>query len=219
MKSIMQEASSLSKAIEQGWVKAGQPQEFTVRILEEPQKNFFGFTVKSAKVALFFEDRKTTKIEPRQHEPRHEQRAQHPSVKQRRGKEEMRTKGAIVEQPTRLRFQTEQKEREAMVSESPQQQKQRQPLWTDEMTLAAKNWLTTTLRIMGQESTTFTIEPQRWHLRIILSNTLHKDEQKEKHLLASFATILLETLKRQFKTGLRGHKIVLTHASRNSGGR
>lgn len=55
MKSIMQEASSIAKAIEQAWMTAGQPAEFTIKVLEEPQKNFIGFTTRSAKIALFFE--------------------------------------------------------------------------------------------------------------------------------------------------------------------
>ena len=54
MKSVIQEASSLSKAIEQGWVKAGKPQEFSIRILQEPSKNFLGITLQNAKVAFFF---------------------------------------------------------------------------------------------------------------------------------------------------------------------
>lgn len=209
MKSIMHEASSISKAIEQGWIKAGQPQEFTVKILEEPEKNFFGFTTKSAKIALFFEDRKTTKPESRHFEPR-----QHPAPRHKRGRDEERAK----EQPTRLRFQTEpaKEVKEAFIAEPSQsQQKQRQPLWSDEMIYSAKNWLTKTLHHMDK-NVTFTIEPQRWHLRIVLSAPLHPDAQKEKHMLASLATLLLETLKRQFKTGLRGHKIVLTHGSRSN---
>lgn len=54
MKSVIQEASSLSKAIEEGWAKAGKPQEFSIRILQEADKNFLGMTIKSAKIALFF---------------------------------------------------------------------------------------------------------------------------------------------------------------------
>jgi hypothetical protein len=54
MKSVIQEASSLSKAIEQGWIKAGKPQEFSIRILQEPNKNFLGITLQNAKVAVFF---------------------------------------------------------------------------------------------------------------------------------------------------------------------
>ena len=44
MKSIMEEASSVAKAIEKGWQRAGKPQEFTVKVFEEPQKNFIGLT-------------------------------------------------------------------------------------------------------------------------------------------------------------------------------
>lgn len=54
MKSVIQEASSLMKAIEKGWEKAGSPHEFTVKILEEPQRNFIGLTTKQAKVCILF---------------------------------------------------------------------------------------------------------------------------------------------------------------------
>lgn len=71
MKSILQEASSLAKAIEQGWVKAGKPKEFSVKIYEEPEKNFFGLTTKNAKVGIFYHDKQQTPHEryPRKHMP------------------------------------------------------------------------------------------------------------------------------------------------------
>lgn len=57
MKSLMEEASSISKAIENAWNRAGNPQEFSVKILELPKTSFFGLkTAKSAKVALFFNE-------------------------------------------------------------------------------------------------------------------------------------------------------------------
>jgi hypothetical protein len=57
MKSIMEEASSISKAIENAWNRAGQPQEFSVKILEHPKTTFFGLkTEKSAKIAFFFNE-------------------------------------------------------------------------------------------------------------------------------------------------------------------
>lgn len=57
MKSIICEASSIAKAIEQGWKKAGLPQNFSVKILEKEEKNFIGLTKKPAKIALFFENK------------------------------------------------------------------------------------------------------------------------------------------------------------------
>ncbi len=56
MKSIIQESSSIAKAIEEAWKKADQPKEFSVKIFQEPKKNFFGFTKISAKIGFFFKD-------------------------------------------------------------------------------------------------------------------------------------------------------------------
>lgn len=56
MKSVIEEASTVFKAIEKGWLKAGQPKEFTVKIFEKPSKNFFGITTKSAKIGIFFKE-------------------------------------------------------------------------------------------------------------------------------------------------------------------
>ena len=56
MKSLVEEASSVVKAIEKAWNRAGCPQTFSVKVFEAPETNFFGFTKKSAKVGIFFEE-------------------------------------------------------------------------------------------------------------------------------------------------------------------
>lgn len=56
MKSLVEEASTIQKAVEKAWIRAGKPAEFTVKIFEEPKHNFFGMTTRSAKVALFFKN-------------------------------------------------------------------------------------------------------------------------------------------------------------------
>ena len=50
MKSIMEEASTIAKAISKSWERAGKPASFSVKVLEEPQTNFLGMTVKPAKI-------------------------------------------------------------------------------------------------------------------------------------------------------------------------
>lgn len=62
MKSVMEEASSIFKAIENAWKRAGQPHDFSVKVFEEPQRNFFGLTVKSAKIGLFFDEKSLPKV-------------------------------------------------------------------------------------------------------------------------------------------------------------
>lgn len=57
MKSVIQEGSSLVKAIEEGWKKAGKPTEFSVKIYQEAEYGFLGLgTKKNAKVCIFFEE-------------------------------------------------------------------------------------------------------------------------------------------------------------------
>ncbi len=55
MKSIVEEASSIGKAIEQAWIRAGSPADFSVKIFEESRRNMFGLTTQSAKIGLFFD--------------------------------------------------------------------------------------------------------------------------------------------------------------------
>lgn len=66
MKSIIQEASSIAKAIEQGLEKAGNPRDFSIKILEYPEKNFFRLTTRSAKIALYWDEKGGAKrqVEP-----------------------------------------------------------------------------------------------------------------------------------------------------------
>jgi len=74
MKSIVQEASTIAKAIEQGWKLAGEPREFSIKVLEAPTHNFFGFTTRSAKVAIVFQEQQ----QARQATPSGRERAREP---------------------------------------------------------------------------------------------------------------------------------------------
>ncbi len=80
MKSIMEEASSIAKAIEAAWIRAEKPHEFSVKVFEEPEKNFFGMVTKSAKIGLFFKhvEKKLSYKEQKEHAARHKPTA-HPS--------------------------------------------------------------------------------------------------------------------------------------------
>jgi hypothetical protein len=223
MKSVMQEASSLIKAIEQGWIKAGQPQEFSIKILEEPQKNFIGMTIRSAKIALFFDEVSVAKAHENVPKQKHSgqqprEKAKSPAPIARNARESnvresregtLGTKNIPQVQPAKNKPQKSQSTE--LSPAKPGQQRQFQILWTEQMVMEAQGWLDEVLKTLNLGHITFTIEPQNFHLRITLSGQLLPDRDKEKQLLASFATLLLETLKHTFKTGLKGHKIVLTH--------
>lgn len=210
MKSIMHEASSIGKAIEQGWEKAGKPKEFSVKILEEAQKNFIGLTKRSAKIALLF-DEKYTKHEtvkaPTKNAPKH---AQMRKEAPKEHKESVQHKQA----PVKPAHQAQEKPAKQVPqsAETPKrQQKQFAPLWNDEMVAVAREWVDGTLKTMDIAHGGFTVQPQNFHLRIVFKKPVIADANKEKQLFASFSTLILETLKGKFRLGLRGHKIVLTH--------
>ncbi len=74
MKSIVQEASSIEKAINKAWEEAGRPAEFSVRILEHPTRNFFGFLKRSAKVALVFPSQNKSQERSRDKKPVRDER-------------------------------------------------------------------------------------------------------------------------------------------------
>jgi hypothetical protein len=59
MKSLIEEASSIAKAVEKAWERAGNPQSFSIKIFELPEKNFIGMTTKYAKIGFFFEEKYT----------------------------------------------------------------------------------------------------------------------------------------------------------------
>ncbi|MFA6066532.1 MAG: hypothetical protein WC707_05130 [Candidatus Babeliaceae bacterium] len=199
MKSVMQEASSIAKAIEQGWIKANKPQEFSVKILEEPQRNFIGMTIKSAKVALFFNDKTAAPVAPQRYQENK------PRLHEKREKKEFQKP---VYKPTEQVAPAAES-----ASEAPAPRQTTQPLWNDAMLSTVNTWVKDTLRIIEKENITFTVEQQNFHIRITFSQPIMETADKEKHLLASFSTLIIETLKRQFRMGLKGHKIVLTHAT------
>ncbi len=198
MKSIMQEASSIAKAIEQAWMTAGQPAEFTIKVLEEPQKNFIGFTTRSAKIALFFEMAPSAKPQAPKAKPAVSRHTE-----------------AKVMQPKPVIQEREQKEPVAPRQAHPTR-RQYKPYWNDAMVNFTKEWLQETLSLMGIGNVPFTIEPSDFYLRVTFGQSLIGEEAQEKRLFASLATLIIETLKRTFKTGLRGHKIVLIPAAHDS---
>ena len=62
MKSIMEQASSITKAIEKAWNRAGNPEEFSIKIFQTEERNFFGMTTKPAKIGIFFTEKPVTPI-------------------------------------------------------------------------------------------------------------------------------------------------------------
>lgn len=231
MKSIVQEASTIAKAIEQGWKEAGQPQEFSIKILETPEHNFLGMTTRSAKVALFFnhthqnhskDEKRSQKKErtsrPKQNRPKHANQLvqaepkQTPVEQKKQAKKPTPKRKNSTPQAPKVNIEVNKKEVTPERTEPKPTRKKAAGMWNDELVQSAQEWFEKTLKVMNKSDISFTIEPQNFYLRITLNQSLLKDEAKEKHLLASLSSLMLATVKKRFRKALRGHKIVLTHA-------
>jgi predicted RNA-binding protein Jag len=205
MKSIVEEASSIAKAIENGWIRAGKPQEFTVRIFEEPEKNFLGFSKKPAKVGLFYKEIPSMQPGIRKDVRKQQQHPQAPRV--------VSEKKVQQQKP----LQTQQVSQAPKQSAPLQQQKTaelpKQPKWTPQLIDGSKDWIQTMLNTIEKDSTQFTIEQRQYFLTIRFAHPLLSDSRKEQLLFKSWSHLLLQALRHRFKRGLRGYKIIITSAA------
>ncbi len=194
MKSIVEEASSVLKAIEKGWTLAGKPQEFSIKVFEVEQKNFLGMSTKPAKIAIFFSEKTNEKST-------HRSEANEKRTPLKKDVKPVRRQPEPLASPskTTLRVPEERKDRDSQ-----------RELWPSEMSEAAQEWLTNTLRLMNLSHTTFSLETKSYYLKINFERPLFDDPERERILFRSFAYLLMQSLRNKFKKGLRGYKVILT---------
>ncbi len=186
MKSIVEEASSIVKAIEKAWERAGKPQEFTVKVFEDAERGFLGMTKKPAKVGIFFTQTQTIVERARDRKPAREQRVVY-DRQPARGREE--------QLPPRPKV--------AMKNE-------RRPAWTEEMSGAVETWLIQLTKRSGLEEVSFAVARMGNRLHITFKKTVFETQGKNTALFRSLSYLLLGMLRSRFKKEFRFLKIVLT---------
>ncbi len=220
MKSLMQEASSVIKAIEKGWESAGKPKEFSIKIFEEPKKNFIGMTVQSAKIGIFFDEKTPLKkAEKEEFKKREQVTAKNISsaqIKQSHEQPLAQEKARPVQKPTAPAFK-EPFKKEKIVETRPvethsviQEPKQHKEVWSDDMVHVVDTWLRDMLKQLNRSDVTFSLQPSSYQLNIQFNALINKSPDKDQQLMRSFALILMQTLRHSFKRPLRGFKIMLT---------
>ena len=232
MKSIIEEASSVAKAIEKGWAEAGKPQEFSIKVFEEATKNFIGMTTKSAKVAIFYDERtpivgekpKATPIQSQKNLRKAPLRepvkpATRPTA-QRQGYEAaqpQRTAAPAIRKPdvrqeprsAEGQARPQQAARAELRPTAPQEPRVRET-WNDEMVGLAKTWVTETTALIGKGSVPFTVEASNYYLKIEFDGPLFDNEDKDRAVFRSFAYLIMQSLRNKFKKSFRGFKVVLS---------
>lgn len=213
----MQEASSVIKAIEKGWESAGKPKEFSVKVFEEPKKNFIGITVHSAKIGIFFDDKNPIKKAEKEEFKKREhvtaknissaQVKQYPEQPLPLEKNKFTPKQQI--QPTPF------KEKEIVKKEKPLETQhpaamQHKEVWNQDMIDMVHAWLKGVLKQLNKSQVAFMLQPSSYLLNVQFDSPINQNPEKDQQLMRSFALLLMQTLRHSLKRPLRGFKIMLT---------
>ncbi len=190
MKSIVEEASTIEKAVTQAWTRTGKPKKFTITVFQEPEKNFFGMTTAPAKIGFMYEER-TVQYKSRKRAAPRQQQTPQPAPQQRPKR---------YEQPRQI---------EPTQNQQPREQKNGNRFWTQEMIDGANKWLNDTLKMLNKQSISFSAKPNRYHLKVQFSQPLSDDARKEKAIFRSFAHLIMQAQRSAFKKAFKHHKVIL----------
>lgn len=196
MKSIMEEASSIAKAVEKGWIKAGCPKEFSVKVFENAEKNFIGFTTRQAKIGIFFEEAVSLKSEPYSAGNRKIRPLQSNSRESNREQREPREPRTRRPEPKSESSTTEFKEISV--------------IWADNMIQDVQDWIKESLNLMELSFGDFTTTVQTFYLKIQFPKSFFDDKEREKQLYSSLSMLLLQMLKHKYRRPLKGYKIIFS---------
>ena len=233
MKSIIEQASSIMKAIEKAWDQAEKPKEFSIKIFEQEERNFFGMSTKPAKVGIFFSDKPVTH-EKSTSKPRPEIKECRPEVRENKPKAtpaqpapakapqtaqnqkpaqrpEQQARPVAATQPKATQPRTQPVAEKTQTTDASDTEKPRRTpaAWNDTMIATTHNWLRKTLALMNMTSIDFSSEVAGKNLKLTFNTPLIADAMHEKQLFRSFAHLIMSSLRNQYKQEIKDLKVIL----------
>jgi predicted RNA-binding protein Jag len=204
MKSLLQEGSSIVKAVEKAWSDAGMPSEFTVKILHEGEKNFLGFSKAPAIVSIIYDPQKQTKkIVERSNAP--EQRKE----KSSRGNPRRRGEGRNSDNRVG-RKQEPAKSNQNNIQHGQQPVKKKTfPAWEDSWVGEITAWFNEVLKIMNI-TVPFQTSIDKQTLTVMFNEPVLRGLDEEHVLFASFSFLFIQFLKKQHRRRFSGYRLLVT---------
>ncbi len=191
MKSILQEASTVAKAVEKAWIKAGRPLDFSVKIFNVERKGFLGFARRPAVVSLSFESVRQLEQPQRTERPYREKRAERPRYRPQGGAQE-REFDQNRERNTKSRGYEEDFNS-----------------WTRDSIKDINIWIKELVDVMGIKIN-FTVAVSHQLLKISFDKPVVPEASDERLLFSSYAYVLMQFLKRKHKKKFRDCRIAIT---------
>jgi len=185
MKSLFQQASTVAKAIEKAWERAGNPGEFTVKIIDFGKKNFLGLTKKPAIVSITYESEKKT-FEDKKGYRKQEFTKKYSSPRDQKRVEDRR----------------------------PQQRVQNDPeSWQGHIVKDVDFWLRDWIKI-AKISSRYKITTNKKEMKISFQDKVLQKNDDEKLLFSSLSYLLIQFIKKKYKKKFQGYYILLTSGNK-----
>ncbi len=197
MKSILQEANSIERAIDKAWNEAGKPKEFTIKVLDEGERNFLGLSRRPAIVSILFKPEKATNPMPVRKEER-------PTREERRDRSrENGRRSDATEQPKMRRYTGTDEQRAAF-------HKTQAEGWSEEWQDFVMNEIRELLKRMAISVDMHGVVTADKVFTISFKKPLLENDDEQRMLFATFSYLAIQLLKRQYKSRFVGYRIAVT---------
>ncbi len=214
MKSMLLEASSVLRAIEKAWTTSGKPREFTIKILEEGEKNFLGFSKRPAIISIAFDPKKVTVEKEKtasasQYSTRWGEKGKNEQQKNMGSRNSKRDLGksaanstSMSQRPAKEKAFERTENKRSVMSEVDIEN------WTEDLANDVKIVLKEAISIMGGAET-FTTRLDKKMMMISFNQPVCEKVEDERQLFASLSYMLIQILKKKHKKKFKGYHIIL----------
>jgi predicted RNA-binding protein Jag len=225
MKSLVEEASTIGKAIEAAWDRAGKPQSFSIKVFEQPEYGFLGMTKKYAKISIFFEESSPKEGATKKHYnasqdqskyakkmPFEDKNGVHVSgVKQKKEEQTQVHRGGVPAKKADTKTgSAERKEIVPLKKRELVKNAESSYVWTEGMVKFLNDFVSHTIACMGKADVSFEFKQEQANLKLIFHGLLVQQQSREASFYKNLAHLMVTALRTKFKTEFKHLRLVLS---------
>ncbi len=221
MKSMLQEASTVFKAVEKAWNNCGQPEGFSVKILEFGNKSFWGMTKNPAVISFSYDPKTQTRkasldvnksrFEKKSPTAHRVSRKQQNSISQKASDFISSVLGGSKDHKKDQDFSS----RKNIQKKSVQPQQKREAFdkgWTKETADDVMVYLKELMSVMGI-NTELKYKIDQKLLNVYIDKRILRENEDEKLLFISLSHIVMQFLKRKHKKKFKHYYLIINSKS------
>jgi|GEM_PF-882392 len=213
MKSILQEANSIERAIDKAWNEAGKPKEFTIRVLDEGERNFLGLSRRPAIVSIFYKPEKVTT--PQYRRDKTDEKSSSDSYRDRqkaRRENPAPSTSGRSEVGGYVRDEAQERPRRYAGTEQQRASFQQKTVegWNDEWKMFVLHEIRELAKRMGITPIAEATVTGDKLLTITFKQALLDNDDDQRMLFATFSYLGMQLLKRMYKSRFVGYRVVVT---------